>query len=79
MEGKNKLELNEDGSSLHSMPPARRKFSELVREGVDRIWDWMFAHELLVTIVSSVFGSILGIWLAFEFVIPIMAQIITQI
>ena len=43
-------------------------------QAVDIIWDWLFAHDLLVSIVSSIIGSVFGVWLAFEFVIPLITQ-----
>ncbi len=50
------------------------KAKGFVIEAVDIIWDWLFAHDLLVSIVSSIIGSIFGVWLAFKFVIPLITQ-----
>ena len=41
---------------------------------LDNLFDVLMRHELLVQIVSSIFGALLGVWLAFEFVIPLIVQ-----
>ena len=50
----------------------KEKAKVFVIDAVDIIWDWLFAHDLLVSIVSSI-GSVFGVWLAFELI-----QIITK-
>lgn len=52
----------------------KRNQKVFVIDAVDIIWDWLFAHDLLVSIVSSIIGSVFGVWLAFEFVIPLITQ-----
>lgn len=52
----------------------KEKAKVFVIDAVDIIWDWLFAHDLLVSIVSSIIGSVFGVWLAFEFVIPLITQ-----
>ena len=46
----------------------KEKAKVFVIDAVDIIWDWLFAHDLLVSIVSSIIGSVFGVWLAFELI-----------
>lgn len=50
------------------------KAKGFVIDSVDIIWDWLFAHDLWVSIASYIIGSIFGVWLAFKFVILLITQ-----
>ena len=62
-----------DGAGHEKGLVMKEKAKVFVIDAVDIIWDWMFAHDLLVSIVSSIMGSVFGVWLAFELI-----QIITK-
>lgn len=51
-----------------------RKMKERIDNILSDLFDALMRHELLVKIVSSIFGAALGVWLAFEFVIPLIVQ-----
>lgn len=66
----------------YNKEPPRKKFSDRVTDFVDWILfdneitssviDWMMDHEILVTFVSSIIGSLIGVWLAFCVLIPLI-------
>ena len=62
-----------DGAGHEKGLVMKEKAKVFVIDAVDIIWDWLFAHDLLVSIVSSIIGSVFGVWLAFELI-----QIITK-
>ena len=41
---------------------------------IDPAFDFLMAHELAVRIVSSIFGTVLGIWLSWFVVMPLIVQ-----
>lgn len=64
--------------------PKKKKLSERLTDFLDWIlFDndvsssviyWMMDHEILVTFVSSIIGSLIGVWLAFCVLIPLIVQ-----
>ena len=62
-----------DGAGHEKGLVMKEKAKVFVIDAVDIIWEWLFAHDLLVSIVSSIIGSVFGVWLAFELI-----QIITK-
>lgn len=46
---------------------------------IDVVFDWMMSHDLLVRIVSSIIGSLLGIWLVWGVLAPyLLTPLIVQ-
>ena len=41
---------------------------------IDPAFDFLMAHEFAVRIVSSIFGTVLGIWLSWFVVMPLIVQ-----
>ena len=64
--------------------PKKKKLSERLTDFLDWIlFDndvsssviyWMMDHEILVTFVSSIIGSLIGVWLTFCVLIPLIVQ-----
>lgn len=54
--------------------PGGREGGESVDDFIDRLFGFLMDHETPVRIVSSVIGSVLGVLLAFNVLIPLIVQ-----
>lgn len=41
---------------------------------IDPAFDFLMAHEFAVRIVSSIFGTVLGVWLSWFVLMPLIVQ-----
>ena len=59
---------------VHGQKTRGREGGESMDDFIDRLFGFLMDHETPVRIVSSVIGSVLGVLLAFNVLIPLIVQ-----